>query len=1018
MIKPFGGYPRLSAPFAIIFFLLMIASTVYAGGRREDTLSKVDQLIASRLYNEAIVELTAFIKQNPDRFDDAQRRLQRIVRLRDSYNLTASELLKVLVDEPGNNEKKLTLIRRLEELEAAPNRAAREFISKTKATALFTFNASQFDRIMKEGRALIDQGSFAMATRKYSEGFVLYKEEFDTSSYGPLVVSRVDDNLRAINERVTRFGSLVERLNASVNAFEKTYAAAQGEAGIPESTAAFDSLESTFLEFASLRNAVTAAGRSFENQFLLLQGADKALTDSSFLPFAFRFVLGRKTEILPEGIMGSMDTLWIALANRVQTAAVAAADKAYAMALSSRSAGDRNAARSAFVATASYAELASRTVGLWAAVVGAEVSPALTNYGRSIVGGKPQIALRYRSLARLAKHAAQTEALAGELSTSSTKADLAPEAYRSGVAVAFTATETIRADRRAFIDLAGRVAAQIDQVGVYSDFLADYATRGLVGPETISYASDLKNSLDELSRAVFARETTSAAEQYRIALTEIERDAEKNVAEMEKGKVLQNGTLAAEGAPLLKYPSESIPFFTRVEEASTQVLGAMNVLLSGLGAENARIVSDARLTAVASGARSSGVAATELRTAARTALAAARENVRVAENARQEGERRLTEARAALGRQNFDLARERLQRAGERFDFSLSIQESASLRADRDRRLLALSAEITKTENEVVVRDVRRLITSGRQLYYDGVFDKAEDSLLQAQNRWKTTNVTDEPEVSYWLTIVRGALSIKTGRDIPSTAPLFAEMSQLLSFALQYFEEGRELLSARKKTEALRKFDAASKKIQEVKIIFPINRDASLLSLRIEQLTDPETFNASFRRKINDAQAKIKDRPQEAYSELQDLAVINPRFPGLRAIIEKFEIDTGLRKPPPDRAALARSGELTTAARRIVDANLRGQFPVALEQLNEALKLNPSNEQAVSLKDRIQVDVGGQASVVLTNTAERDYQRAVQELQKGNTIVALAIVEQLLRDSQNRNSPRILELQRRIQSRL
>ena len=227
----------------------------------------------------------------------------------------------------------------------------------------------------------------------------------------------------------------------------------------------------------------------------------------------------------------------------------------------------------------------------------------------------------------------------------------------------------------------------------------------------------------------------------------------------------------------------------------------------------------------------------------------------------------MAESRAALSRQNFDLARERLQRAGERFDFSLSIQDSASLRADRDRRLLALSAEITKTENEVVVRDVRRLITSARQLYFDGVFDKAEDSLLQAQNRWKTTNVNDEPEVSYWLTLVRGALSIKTGRTIPTTAPLFAEMSQLLSFALQYFEEGRDLLASRKKVEAVRKFDEAKKKIQEVKIVFPINREASLLSLRIEQLTDPDTFSSSFRRKVSDAQAKLKDRPNEAYSE-------------------------------------------------------------------------------------------------------------------------------------------------------
>jgi tetratricopeptide (TPR) repeat protein len=149
-----------------------------------------------------------------------------------------------------------------------------------------------------------------------------------------------------------------------------------------------------------------------------------------------------------------------------------------------------------------------------------------------------------------------------------------------------------------------------------------------------------------------------------------------------------------------------------------------------------------------------------------------------------------------------------------------------------------------------------------------------------------------------------------------------------------------------------------------------------------------------------------------------DLSEINPRYPGLQTAIAKAEIDLGLRLPPPDTRALQRSTELAASAKRIVDANIRSQFPVALEQLNEALKLNPNNEQAVTLKDRIQTDVGGQASVVLTSASEREYQRAVQELQRGNTIVALAIVEQLLQDPRNRNAPRIIELQRRIQSRL
>ncbi|GAB1481668.1 hypothetical protein MASR2M78_04830 [Treponema sp.] len=221
-----------------------------------------------------------------------------------------------------------------------------------------------------------------------------------------------------------------------------------------------------------------------------------------------------------------------------------------------------------------------------------------------------------------------------------------------------------------------------------------------------------------------------------------------------------------------------------------------------------------------------------------------------------------------------------------------------------------------------------------------------------------------------------------------------------------------------RKTDALSRFDLAKQKIQDVRIVFPINQEAALLALRIDQLIDPDAFNAAFRKRISDAQANLKTKPQESYSELQDLAEINPRFPGLRAIIEKAEIDIGLRLPPPDLKALARSEELYRAAKRIVDANLRGQFPVALEQLNEAVKLNPNNNAALALKDRIQTDVGGQSIAVLSSASERDYQRAVQELQNGNTIVALAIVQQLLQDSQNRNSPRILELQRRIQARL
>ena len=97
---------------------------------------------------------------------------------------------------------------------------------------------------------------------------------------------------------------------------------------------------------------------------------------------------------------------------------------------------------------------------------------------------------------------------------------------------------------------------------------------------------------------------------------------------------------------------------------------------------------------------------------------------------------------------------------------------------------------------------------------------------------------------------------------------------------------------------------------------------------------------------------------------------------------------------------------------------MREQFPVALEQLNEAIRLDPRNDDAINLKVRIQTDAGGSATIVLGYEAEHEYRRAVAELQKGNAIVANAIVERLMQDPRNRSAPQLVELQKRIQSRL
>jgi hypothetical protein len=181
---------------------------------------------------------------------------------------------------------------------------------------------------------------------------------------------------------------------------------------------------------------------------------------------------------------------------------------------------------------------------------------------------------------------------------------------------------------------------------------------------------------------------------------------------------------------------------------------------------------------------------------------------------------------------------------------------------------------------------------------------------------------------------------------------------------------------------------------------------------------DPEAFKGFFSQKVNYIRENYRTERQTAYGDLLDLYEINPSFPGLKRLVDEVEIYLGVRIPPPDPADVRRSAELARSAQRIYDANTRSMFEVALGQLDEAIKLNPDNQQAIALKDRVQTAIGGQSIAVLPYEEERLYTQAVQELQKGNKITASALVEQLMKNPKSRNSSKVIDLKKRIDSQL
>ena len=111
-----GSMNIRTRPVALAIMLLLLCSAAAWGfGGREDPLLYADKLISEQKYDEAILYLTDFMKNNPDRFDAAQARLRKITRIRSppSNKTTSANHREIKCMIPRNACVECTIICRL-----------------------------------------------------------------------------------------------------------------------------------------------------------------------------------------------------------------------------------------------------------------------------------------------------------------------------------------------------------------------------------------------------------------------------------------------------------------------------------------------------------------------------------------------------------------------------------------------------------------------------------------------------------------------------------------------------------------------------------------------------------------------------------------------------------------------------------------------------------------------------------------------------------------------------------------
>jgi adenosyl cobinamide kinase/adenosyl cobinamide phosphate guanylyltransferase len=983
--------------FFACFWLTAVLTPVYGAGGKDTDLSRADQLIAEREYDQAIQFLTEAARKNPNQFDQVQARLNQIYLAREEFNKTADELINLLLndydDDEKIDEKILALTIKLKSLENDNSPILVDFLSRIHEISLFNVSRNQLRRALERGREMLDRGDYEAALAAYAGGFVIMREEFYAANYSAAIHNQTRQETERLNTVTAAFRQTANQLE-TVTA-EVTRAINSGQHGrVPE---IMPRLISAIDAFIAQKQNIYAAAAALDRNLQSLQRANPTMGDRNHIAFILRVIYGRTDADIQEGILGAFDGLWNKATGSCLNAITQYYETTNNTALNSFNRQDYNGVANTLAGIAAYSDIIPIFFEKHRQLTQATTAQTVTFNGLTIPRDGLSHYLRLNSLIEASTALRQAANIPGR------------EQYDRNTLVnlrnrRITAPEALAIEQRTRDYLLGQKneiqtirtrAVQIDtQISALQEF---------------PYIKNAVSAIDALLARITTEEQQSAQRYYNIAQSDLEHNIAQMKVQMEKARSLMEGEL--------RYPAEALQELTPMLASANQDIERGSTLLTQLRNEPPGIASNAEIRTLSNRYQTSVNELTTIRDQGQTMAATARSRAAQAESLRREGERLFAEAQTAYQRQNYETSVERIDRASQRFDESLALQESAEVREFRDTQLGRLGQQIAAAQNETILVEVRNLVNSARNSYFEGNFQRAEDNLLRAQNRWRLIYLEDDDEITHWLNMVQRAMSASSARVIPPTAPLYPEMSQLLSQARRNYDEGVRLINTGQRERGISKFDEARVQTREVKLMFPVNQEAGILELRMEQFTDPRAFNAAFEQRLATARAGTQRRSIQAYADLLNLAEINPNYPGIRNIVTQAEIDMGIRPPPTPQADIVRSRELTASATHILETNNVSQFPAAIILINEAIRLDSGNTNAPRIKDRLlsRTNTNETRTAVLSREDEAQYATAVRELQAGNNLIAYGIVERLLQKPENRSVTKLIDLQRRIQ---
>jgi hypothetical protein len=970
--------------------------------QEDQMMAEARRLIQERDLSSASKILTEVVLANPERLDETEELRAEINRLSNERLARLQELVRNL-NEEKDFERVLELIDEIAALDKSENTFSQELLEDLEFTAIITVSRERFQEIMAQGLELLAAESYGLAIENYLRGFDLRREEFLEADYPQFLKNTVNANL----------GIMIERANQFIedeSAYLQTLALGRQLINLSapsELRGDFASLFARMQELASLRRSIEDAVQVFEGQAEIL---NQTRDQDPFLGFSTLVVRGRvrqAEEGVKEGIIGTFDLIWERILDNWTEALKANATEIWQGALVQWQGQEYEESLVSFQDLANVADLGQRITALWRDYLDWEEDFQFSARSWEILLEQLAPYKEWQTIEDTATLLAQTSELNLELqgleveTLTDDEILLAGEQWRSNQATLEEFLDTIRTQKEISPTL--ELAYGLDLSGL-DDWTDPAAT-------LISRAVDESQEIQVALR----REIASRAWNPLLA-SSAERDLR-----WEEIQTLSVG-VEVDGDRRF-FPNRVLAIANAEDPLWQDLISGIEDFIQITNQEEDYILEDQTISA--------------LLDQALLLLPDRREVYQAFSSLRQFNQERLDQARALAAEANsilvqiradlqspgfsdYEGADEDLQQAEEIFTQSSVLQYDPEAELTYQNARDELSTIIQNGRQQAVQAFAATSVQRARSFYTNGAFRDAMDVLDIANERWDIVfRNTINPSLSNLTTLVSRALRASSGRVVEPTDPLYNEVQQLLTLAESNYLMAQRSSGAQREEYAKQ----AELTLTRLRAIFPLNQQASLLQLKINQLTEsPADFRQTLQNKftnalrlLNPTEPGQEPDPERAISELEDLQIVDPQFPRIDQAIFDAKVVAGLIIPPVPQAERNRSNALAVRARTILqNATSQSELNQAQSLNNQAITIWPENPTANANIGPIAVALNTGIRTVLTTLDNRRLNQAIDFIRERSYTRAQLIVDDLWSVQANRGVQRLIDTRQRL----